>query len=71
MLKEGGEMYFSDVYADRRVGDALRKDAVLWGECLSGYAYARACGCLCVFCVSVYVCFYDYHIDVAIKPLAP
>ncbi|WP_434286529.1 methyltransferase domain-containing protein [Celeribacter sp. SCSIO 80788] len=51
LLKPGGEMYFSDVYADRRVPEALRADPVLYGECLSGALYwndfeymARAAG---------------------------
>lgn len=39
LLKPGGEMYFSDVYADRRIPDALRRDPVLYGECLSGALY--------------------------------
>lgn len=39
LLKPGGEMYFSDVYADRRVPLALQKDEVLYGECLSGALY--------------------------------
>jgi arsenite methyltransferase len=39
LLKPGGELYFSDVYADRRVPDALRTDPVLHGECLSGALY--------------------------------
>jgi len=39
LLKPGGEMYFSDVYADRRVPDSLREDEVLYGECLSGALY--------------------------------
>ena len=39
LLKPGGEMYFSDVYADRRVPEALVKDPVLYGECLSGALY--------------------------------
>lgn len=39
LLKEGGEFYFSDVYADRRVPEHLRKDPVLWSECLSGALY--------------------------------
>jgi SAM-dependent methyltransferase len=38
-LKEGGEMYFSDVYADRRIPEELTKDPVLYGECLSGALY--------------------------------
>jgi arsenite methyltransferase len=39
LLKPGGEVYFSDVYADRRVPEALRHDPVLHGECLSGALY--------------------------------
>ncbi len=41
LLKPGGEMYFSDVYCDRRVPEALVKDEVLYGECLSGALYWR------------------------------
>ncbi|NXK45515.1 AS3MT methyltransferase, partial [Chauna torquata] len=36
VLKPGGEMYFSDVYASRRLSEAVRKHRVLWGECLAG-----------------------------------
>lgn len=39
LLKPGGEFYFSDVYADRRVSDDLRNDPVLYGECLGGGLY--------------------------------
>ena len=39
LLKAGGEMYFSDVYADRRVPAAMAADEVLYGECLSGALY--------------------------------
>ena len=39
LLKPGGEFYFSDVYADRRVPAALVNDPVLYGECLSGALY--------------------------------
>jgi len=39
LLKPGGEMYFSDVYSDRRVPVSLQKDRVLWGECISGALY--------------------------------
>lgn len=35
----GSEMYFSDVYANRRVPQILQQDSVLWGECLSGALY--------------------------------
>ena len=36
LLEEGGEFYFSDVYANRRVPQSLQDDPVLWGECLVG-----------------------------------
>ena len=36
VLKEGGELYFSDVYSDKEISEAARKDYVLWGECISG-----------------------------------
>jgi arsenite methyltransferase len=39
LLKPGGEMYFSDIYADRRVPEELTKDPVLYGECLAGAMY--------------------------------
>lgn len=39
LLKEGGEFYFSDVYSDRRVPETLKRDPVLWSECLSGALY--------------------------------
>lgn len=39
LLKPGGEFYFSDVYADRRVPDNVRNDPVLYGECLGGALY--------------------------------
>jgi len=39
LLKPGGEMYFSDVYADRRVPIELQNDPELYGECLSGALY--------------------------------
>ena len=39
LLKTGGELYFSDVYADRRMPESLAKDPVLYGECLSGALY--------------------------------
>lgn len=39
LLKVGGELYFSDVYADRRVPKALVDDPLLYGECLSGALY--------------------------------
>ncbi|MBI1891430.1 MAG: methyltransferase domain-containing protein [Burkholderiales bacterium] len=39
LLKDGGEFYFSDVYADRRVPAVVRNDSVLYGECLGGALY--------------------------------
>lgn len=39
LLKPGGEFYFSDVYADRRVPEPVRNDPVLYGECLGGALY--------------------------------
>jgi arsenite methyltransferase len=39
LLKPGGELYFSDVYCDRRLPESLRQDPVLYGECLGGALY--------------------------------
>jgi arsenite methyltransferase len=39
LLRKGGEMYFADVYVDRRIPDELRSDPVLYGECLAGAMY--------------------------------
>ncbi|MBC2693581.1 MULTISPECIES: methyltransferase domain-containing protein [Pseudomonas] len=39
LLKPGGELYFSDIYADRRLPESLRQDEVLYGECLGGAMY--------------------------------
>jgi SAM-dependent methyltransferase len=39
LLKPGGELYFSDVYCDRRLPDYVRADPVLYGECLGGALY--------------------------------
>ena len=65
VLKPGGELYFSDVFAGRRVPEALRRDPVLLGECLGGALYLedfrrllREVGCL------------DYRV-VARRPIAP
>jgi len=41
VLKPGGEMYISDVFADRRIPEALQKDPVLYGECLTGALYTE------------------------------
>ncbi len=39
LLKPGGEFFFSDVYADRRVPTAVRNDPVVYSECLGGALY--------------------------------
>jgi len=51
LLKPGGELYFSDVYSDRRIEQELVNNPVLYGECLSGALYwndfqnlAKKCG---------------------------
>ncbi len=53
VLKPGGELFFSDVFADRRVPAHLAADPVLYGECLGGALYTedfrrllRRLGCL-------------------------
>lgn len=59
VLKPGGELYFSDVFADRRVPDNLRHDPILLGECVGGALYTEdfrrlmaGAGCLDVRTVS-------------------
>lgn len=59
VLKPGGELYFSDVFADRRIPAALARDPVLLGECLGGALYMEdfrrlmaQVGCLDVRAVS-------------------
>ncbi|MFK0573481.1 methyltransferase domain-containing protein, partial [Endozoicomonas sp.] len=39
VLKPGGELIFSDVFASQRIPDSLKDDPVLMGECLSGALY--------------------------------
>jgi len=39
VLKPGGELYFSDIFAGRRVPNHLAADPVLRGECLGGALY--------------------------------
>lgn len=39
VLKPGGELYFSDIFADRRIPQELSEDPVLRGECLGGALY--------------------------------
>jgi len=41
VLKPGGELFFSDVFSDRRIPEALANDPVLRGECLSGTLYTE------------------------------
>jgi arsenite methyltransferase len=41
VLKPGGELFFSDVFADRRIPPDLKKDPVLVGECLAGALYTE------------------------------
>eukprot|EP00199_Chlamydomonas_sp_CCMP681_P001924 CAMPEP_0119107370 /NCGR_PEP_ID=MMETSP1180-20130426/9666_1 /TAXON_ID=3052 ORGANISM="Chlamydomonas cf sp, Strain CCMP681" /NCGR_SAMPLE_ID=MMETSP1180 /ASSEMBLY_ACC=CAM_ASM_000741 /LENGTH=373 /DNA_ID=CAMNT_0007092845 /DNA_START=117 /DNA_END=1238 /DNA_ORIENTATION=+ len=41
VLAPGGEMYFSDVYCDRRLPKELRTHPVLLGECLGGALYVQ------------------------------
>ncbi|MFQ5347406.1 MAG: methyltransferase domain-containing protein [Rhodothalassiaceae bacterium] len=53
VLKPGGELLFSDIFAGRRIPEALTRDRVLVGECLGGALYTedfrrlmRRIGCL-------------------------
>lgn len=53
VLKPGGELYFSDIFAGRRLPEPLQADPVLLGECLGGALYIedfrrllREIGCL-------------------------
>jgi arsenite methyltransferase len=39
LLKPGGELYFADVYCDRRLSDEIKADPLLYGECLGGALY--------------------------------
>lgn len=39
LLKQGGEMYFSDVYVNKRITKELASDPVIYGECLGGALY--------------------------------
>lgn len=41
VLKPGGELYFSDVFSDRRVPKEHTQDPVLLGECLGGAMYTE------------------------------
>lgn len=53
VLKPGGELYFSDIFAGRRIPKYIKDDPVLYGECLGGSLYIedfrrmlRDVGCL-------------------------
>lgn len=39
ILKNGGEFYFSDIYSDRRIPENIRKEPILYNECLGGALY--------------------------------
>lgn len=39
LLKQGGEMYFSDVYVNKRIPKELANDPIIYGECLGGALY--------------------------------
>lgn len=41
VLKPGGELYFSDVFCDRRVPEGFYDDPILRGECLAGALYVE------------------------------
>ncbi len=41
VLKPGGELYFSDVFASRRLPRHLAEDPILIGECLGGALYIQ------------------------------
>ena len=39
VLKRGGELYFSDIFADRRIPEEISQNEILRGECLGGAMY--------------------------------
>ena len=41
VLKPGGELFFADIFSDRRIPEELANDPVLRGECLSGTLYTE------------------------------
>lgn len=41
VLKPGGELFFSDVFVDRRIPEELTTDPILRGECLAGAMYTE------------------------------
>ena len=63
VLKPGGELYFSDIFSDRRVPEGFYDDPVLRGECLSGAMYVEDFRRMLARC-GTQVCY-----DVAHEPL--
>ena len=41
ILRPGGELYFSDIFADRRIPESVASDPILRGECLGGAMYTE------------------------------
>ena len=41
VLKFGGELYFSDIFSDRRIPEEVNQDPVMYGECLGGVMYTE------------------------------
>ncbi|KAM9770353.1 arsenite methyltransferase [Menidia menidia] len=41
VLKDGGELYFSDIYTTGRLTEEIKNHKVLWGECLGGALWWR------------------------------
>ena len=41
VLKPGGELYFSDIFATRRLPKSFKTDTILVGECLGGALYTE------------------------------
>ncbi|MFA6237408.1 MAG: methyltransferase domain-containing protein [Bacteriovorax sp.] len=41
VLKPGGELYFSDVFSDRRIPKDVASDKIILGECLGGALYTE------------------------------
>ena len=63
VLKPGGELYFSDIFSDRRVPEGFYDDPILRGECLSGAMYIEDFRRMLADC-GTQVCY-----DVAHEPL--
>lgn len=63
VLRPGGELYFSDIFSDRRVPEGFYDDPILRGECLSGAMYVEDFRRMLARC-GTQVCY-----DVAHEPL--